>query len=307
MMGVVRNKVIFCEGNLDLDVLNKVTENQSNSVTIVASGSKFSFSVFINAYFKKKNDENNEKQNKEENQKTANNYIIFRDRDFDIDPTSEIQLLQIDKLGNRAFLSHRTCIENYLLEPELIHQYWITQYAEKLENPTIFNWGHGNSPGVDKITQWVEDAARILRDYQAVRWALGNLCQLSASRKQLETTWTKKIPDSLDLSDCKNQALSLINEFKNTVAEVTIDKFEESLSKYLQLFNQQEFWQQEQYLIWFNGKDIYKAMQKISQDKKRPYNSSYISMYDYSKWAVNNIDINQYPDLIELRNKIEQL
>ncbi len=73
MMGVVRNKVIFCEGNLDLDVLNKVTENQSNSVTIVASGSKFSFSVFINAYFKKKNDENNEKQNKEENQKTANN------------------------------------------------------------------------------------------------------------------------------------------------------------------------------------------------------------------------------------------
>lgn len=307
-MGVVRNKVIFCEGNLDLDVLKKVTENQSNSVTIVACGGKFSFSLFIQAYFsidKNKNDENNEKQNNEENQKTAKNYIIFRDRDFDIDPTSEIQLLQIDKLGDRAFLSHRTCIENYLLDPELIHQYWITKYEEQLENP-ISNWGHENSPGIDKITQWIEDAANILRDYQAVRWALGNLCQLNASRKQLETKWTKKIPDSLNLFDCKSQALSLINDFKNTVAEVTIDKFEESLDRYLQLFNQEEFWQQKQYLIWFNGKEVYKAMHKISQDKKRPY-KSYISMYDFSKWAINHIDINQYPDLMELRNKIEQL
>ncbi|TAE61556.1 MAG: hypothetical protein EAZ76_15285 [Nostocales cyanobacterium] len=306
MTGVVRNKVIFCEGNLDLDVLNKVIENQSNSVTIVASGSKFSFSVFIQAYFKNKNDENDEKQNNEENQKNTNKYLIFRDRDFDIEPTAEIKLLQIDKLGNRAFLSHRTCIENYLLYPELIHQYWITKYAEHSENPTISKWGHGNSPGVDKITQWIEEAAKILRDYQAVRWALGNLCQLSASRQQLKTTWTKKIPDSLSLSECKSRALSLINDFQNTVAEVKKDKFEESLDRYLQLFHQQEFWQEKQYLIWFNGKDIYKALHKISQDKTRPY-KSYISMDKFSKWAVNYIDINQYPDLIELKNKIEQL
>ncbi|MBD2137288.1 hypothetical protein H6F32_06740 [Anabaena sp. FACHB-1237] len=141
-----------------------------------------------------------------------------------------------------------------------------------------------------------------------MRWALGNLCQLSASRKHLITQWTKDtIPNSLSLSDCKSQALSLINDFKNAVAEVTIDKFEETLEQYLQLFHQQEFWQQKQYLVWFNGKDIYKAMHKISEDKKRPY-KSYISMDQFSeKWAINNIDIYQYPDLIELQNKIEQL
>ena len=305
-MGVVRNKVIFCEGgseSLDFQLINnKVLENLSNDITIIPVGGKFNFSLFIQAYFsidKNKNDEN---------QKATKKYIIFRDRDFDIEPTLENKLLQINKLGNRAFLSHRTCIENYLLDPQLIHQYWITQYAEKLENPTIFRWGHGNSPGIDKIAQWIEEAAKNLQDYQAVRWALGNLCQLSASRKHLDTSWTKDtIPNSLDLSDCKNQALLLINEFKNTVAEVTIDKFEESLDRYLQLFNQEEFWQQNQYLTWFNGKDIYKVMHKISQDKKRPYNSSYISMYDFSKWAINNIDINQYPDLMELRSKIELL
>jgi hypothetical protein len=313
-VGVVRNKVIFCEGgseSLDFQLINnKVLENLSNEITIIPVGGKFNFSLFIQAYFsidKNKNDENNKKQNNEKNQKATKKYIIFRDRDFDIEPTSENKLLQIDKLGNRAFLSHRTCIENYLLDPELIHQYWITQYAEKLDNPTIFRWGHKDSPGIDKIAQWIEEAAKNLQDYQAVRWALGNLCQLSASRKQLDTSWTKDtIPDSLDLSDCKNQALSLINEFKNTVAEVTIDKFEENLNRYLQLFHQEEFWQQNQYLTWFNGKDIYKVMHKISQDKKRPY-KSYISMYDFSKWAINHIDINQYPDLIELQNKIELL
>lgn len=307
----VVDKVIFCEGNLDVGVLNKVVENQFNNITIVAAGGKFSFSTFIQGYFssieENTKDKNNDKQNQEEQKKAAKKYITFRDRDFDTEPTSEIKLLQIDKLGNRSFLSHRTCIENYLLDPELIHQYWNTQYAEKLENPTIFKWEHKDSPGVDKINQWIEEAAKILRDYQVVRWALGNLCQLSASRKQLETKWTNKIPDSLGLSDCKNKALSLIHDFKNTVAEVTTDKFEESLSKYLQLFNQQKFWEQKQYLIWFNGKEVYQAMHKISQDKERPYNSSYISMYNYSKWAVNNIDIHQYPDLIELRNKIEQL
>ena len=47
-------------------------------------------------------------------------------------------------------------------------------------------------------------------------------------------------------------------------------------------------------------------MHKISQDKKRAY-KSYISMYDFSKWAINNIDITQYPDLMELRSKIELL
>lgn len=310
MMGVVRNKVIFCEGgskSLDFQLINNRV--LSNNITIIPVGGKFNFSLFIQAYFyidKKKNDENNKKQNNEENQKVTKKYIIFRDRDFDIEPTSENKLLQIDKLGNRAFLSHRTCIENYLLDPELIHQYWITKYEEQLENP-ISKWGHKDSPGVDKITQWIEEAAKNLQDYQAVRWALGNLCQLSASRKHLDTSWTKDtIPDSLDLSHCKSQALSLIHDFKNTVAEVTIDKFEESLDRYLQLFNQQEFWQQKHYLIWFNGKDIYKAMHKISQDQKRPY-KSYISMDKFSKWAVNNIDITQHPDLIELRNKIEQL
>ncbi|BAZ79839.1 hypothetical protein PN497_06125 [Sphaerospermopsis kisseleviana CS-549] len=306
----VVDKVIFCEGNLDLGLLNKVVENQFNNITIVAAGGKFSFSTFIQGYFssveENKQDKNNERKNQDERKKSAKKYITFRDRDFDTEPTSEIKLLQIDKLGNRSFLSHRTCIENYLLEPELIHQYWITKYEEQLENP-ISRWGHKDSPGIDKITQWIEEAAKNLQAYQAVRWALGNLCQLSANRQQLKTKWTENtIPDSLDLSNCKSEALSLINEFKNTVEEVTIDKFEESLSKYLQLFNQQEFWQQKQYLIWFNGKDIYKAMHKISQDKTRPY-KSYISMDKFSKWAVNNIDINQYPDLIELRNKIEQL
>ena len=310
-MGVVNNKVIFCEGTLDKDLINQLLGNLSNQITIVPTGGKFNFSNFVPGYlYTNRNVENN--KNKHEKKENTQNYIIFRDRDFDIEPTSEIKLLQIDKLRSRAFLSHRTCIENYLLNPELIHEYWSTQYANNLENPISNNkWGHKDSPGVDIITKWIEDAARILQDYQAVRWALGNLCQLTASRKQLKTRWIKgTIPNSLTLSDCEERAESLIKDFTNTVQEVTIDKFKNNLHKYLQLFDQEEFWIQKQYLIWFDGKDIQKAMDKVSKDKKLPYrsyNRSYISMDHFSKWAINHIDINQYDDLIELKNKIEQL
>ncbi|WP_174762918.1 hypothetical protein [Anabaena sp. UHCC 0187] len=266
-MRVVSNKVIFCEGglkSLDSGLIKRLLENLSNQITIIPTGSKFNFSVFVQGYLYTDEQQNNQ------------NYMIFRDRDFDIEPTTEIKLLQIDKVGKRidkrTFLCHRTCVENYLLNPELIHNYWVTKYAEKLENP-ISKWGHKDSPGIDNITKWIEDAARTLLHYQAVRWALGNLCQLSASKKQLKTTWTQsgKIPISLILSDCKNEALSLINEFITTVSQVEAIKFEDSLNKYLQQFDQEEFWIQKQYLIWFDGKDIQAAMHKISQNSKLPY------------------------------------
>nr|WP_258560584.1 hypothetical protein [Cylindrospermopsis raciborskii] len=64
-------------------------------------------------------------------------------------------------------------------------------------------------------------------------------------------------------------------------------------------FAQEEFWTQKQYLIWFHGKDIQKAMQR----KK----AEYIGLDNFFDWALNHLDINQYADLIELRNRISSL
>ena len=287
-MSVVGDKVIFCEGkqsSLDFRLINRVIENiDVNKPTIVPSGSKFTFSVFVEGYFSKI-------------ETTNKKYIVFRDRDFDIKPTNDVQLV---KLGS-MLLTHRACVENYLLNSDLIHNYWVTKYIEKQNNP-ISRWGHGDSPGITAISAWIEQAARSLQDYQVVRWGLADLIESSGSRQQLKTTWTGgsgKLPSSLTVQDCQAQALMLVNQFQEATITVTEDRFLASIAAYQQQFSQPDFWLNKQYLIWFHGKDMQKAMQQQQ--------SQYVSLNAFFDWALNQIDINQHPDLIELQNRIASL
>lgn len=290
MSVVSSSKIIFCEGkqrSLDFRLLERVLETlPTERPTIVSAGSKFTFSVFAQGYFFPQ-------------EIGSQRYLVFRDRDFDATPSTEGRLIQ---LGNQPiWLTYRACIENYLLTAELIDTYWRGKYNEKQENP-ISKWGHGNSPGIERIAEWIEASARSLQEYQAVRWALGDLLQSSAARAQLKTTWTGgsgQLPSSLALLDCQTEAIRLINQFKQAVETVRQDRFEASLATYQQQFAQVEFWLQKQYLIWFHGKDIQKAMQR--QEPR------YISLSAFFDWAVTRLDIAQYPDLEELQSKIEQL
>jgi len=124
---------------------------------------------------------------------------------------------------------------------------------------------------------------------------------MSAAREQLKTTWKKKgkLPVSLILQDCKNEALELVNQFRQAVESVTPEKFEQNVIFYQELFTQDEFWTQKQYLIWFNGKDMQNEMQR--QDSK------FISLSSFFDWAIPRIEITQHPDLMELKTKMEQL
>lgn len=294
MSVVSGEKTIFCEGklsSLDYELLSRVVEGISgDKCTIIPAGSKFTFSIFAQGYFF---------PSEVANQR----YIVFRDRDFDAKPTSSIQLLQLgNRLGNQFIaLTYRSCVENYLLDSDLIHTYWTAKYTEKRENPTS-KWAHGNSPGIETIGAWIETSARDLQFYQAVRWALGDLLSISAAREQLKTTWTGgsgRLPESLDLQSCHYQALELVNQFRKAVESVTPEKFEASLKSYQQQFIQDDFWTQKQYLIWFHGKDLQKEMQR-----RKP---NYISLTSFFDWAVNRLDITEYPDLMELRARMGEL
>ncbi|MGD1863582.1 MAG: hypothetical protein ACFB0D_03415 [Phormidesmis sp.] len=294
MSVVSGRKVVFCEGkraSLDYQLLNGViAEGTGDEVTIVPSGSKFTFSVFAQGYFSP-------------NDVADQRYLVFRDRDFDLNPTSEVKLLPLrpELSSNSVFLTHRACVENYLLAPMLIHAYWQEKCKEKRENP-VSRWGHKASPGVEQLNQWIESSANELKHYQAVRWALGDLIQASSSRQQLKTTWTGgsgKLPRMLDSISCRNEAAVMVDSFRQAVSTVTLESFNESLEKYETLFAQERFWTERQYLIWFHGKDLQKEMQK-----QEP---SYISLANYFMWAANEIDITQHSDLIELRERIKQL
>ncbi len=291
MSVVSSRKIVFCEGkqaSLDSQLLNKIFENLSaQKPTIVAAGSKFTFSVFTQGYFYP-------------DEISRQKYIVFRDRDFDIKPTPNIKLLELNNARGRtfAFLTHRACVENYLIDADLIHRYWAAKHQEKQENPSS-KWGHQDSPGIENINAWIENSARQLQDYQAVRWALADLLQ---TRVQLKTTWTGgsgNLPSSLALQDCRNQALDLINQFREVVDAVTQENFEASLTNYQHQFAQPEFWENKQYLIWFHGKDIQKMMQQE--------NNQYISLKWFFNWAINQLDITLHSDLVELRSKIQQL
>lgn len=295
MTVVSDTKTIFCEGKpggLDYRLLGRIVENFAERPTIVAAGSKFTFSVFARGYFFP--DEVGSQQ-----------YIVFRDRDFDREPTEDTKLLELKNARGKVFalLTHKTCVENYLLNANLIDRYWMSKHGEKQkENPTS-KWVHGKSPGVEAITAWIESSARALKDYQAVRWALGDLLRISAPAEKLKTTWTGgsgKLPSSLTLQECETEAKNLIHRFAEAVAPVTLANFETSLLKYQERFKQENFWQNQDYLIWFQGKDLQKMMHR-----QQP---GYISLNDdFFDWAIAQLDIDQYPDLIELRERLDRL
>ncbi|MGK7928239.1 MAG: hypothetical protein AB4290_23840 [Spirulina sp.] len=79
-----------------------------------------------------------------------------------------------------------------------------------------------------------------MKDYQAVRWALGDILQ-SAAQKQLKTTWTGgsgKLPSSLTFSDCCEEAVKLIEEFREITSLVNQENFEHKLNEYQTRFEQ---------------------------------------------------------------------
>jgi hypothetical protein len=224
---------------------------------------------------------------------------------FDVSPTKDAQLLQLDtKSGNKnIFLTHKACIENYLIDADLIHKYWAEKYREKQDNP-VSKWGHGDSPGVEAISEWIQASAEKIRDYQVVRWALSDLIRESNTNLRLKTTWTGGSgnlpdPESLTIEDCSSQGIELIKQFKDSNKRVTEDDFKKSVGQYKALFSDSDFWSAKQYLNWFHGKDIQKAMQRE--------NSQYISLEDFFEPAINKFDPTHFNDLMEFKEKIEKL
>ncbi len=286
-------KVVFCEGklsSLDYSLLNRLVDGFPDAPSIVPAGSKFTFSVFARGYFFPE-----EVRHKR--------FIVFRDRDFDALPDGGIRLLEPEtELGKKnVFLTHRACIENYLIDANWIHEYWSDRYAEKQENPQS-KWGHGNSPGIEELQSWIEKGAERIKAYQAVRWALSDIQRIGHPRAILKTTWTGgsgRLPPSLDLDDCQGQALVLIENFRTNTDMVTKDAFLESFDKYWIRFSEQTFWEDKKYMIWFHGKDIQKSMQQL-----RP---GFISLSHYFLPGISKIDLKRHPDLLELENIIKAM
>ena len=301
MSVVGRGKVVFCEGkdqSLDYRLLDRLFRDMTKErPTIVPAGGKFTFSVFSEGYFSGLKPE------------LKPHCLVFRDRDFDAFPTENIGLVPFQKNtgSSSVLMTHRTCIENYLLDATLMHEYWTNSYEKQQLYPSM-RWSYKNSPGIEALKSWIMDSALALVNYQAVRWCLAELLNSRGDRKSLKTTWTGgsgNLPKDLNLDHCKQCATEMINEFQKSIEGISNEIFSHNLQKYVNKFSSDnnEFWDNEKYLIWFNGKDIQKEMAK----QRMPNCKNPISIPDYFNWAVKNININHHPDILELRMIIEEL
>ena len=275
-------RLIFCEGDdgsLDRRLLNRMLKGKPPTSVIVPAGGKHQMRAFVRGRLSV--------------EKSAVDYVALRDRDFDVEPPSQIGLIPVGS-GGAVFMLYRSAIENYMLESVLIHQYW--QWHSVASNAP--GWSHGVSPGEEDIQQWIAESADRIINYQAARWALAKL-KPGARWPEVATTWTTgsgQLPASLTADDCVDAAVRLIDEFGKATSDVTESRFKAEYARFVDTFSEPGFQNQSQFLVWFHGKDLQKAMQQL-----RP---NTISLKHFLDWAVENLDWSLHPDLLQLSQKI---
>jgi hypothetical protein len=253
---------VYCEGkqgSWDFFVLQKINEVLGNRLMIRPIGGKRGAKSII--------------QYQEQNDVTRSDFFLFfRDRDFDIPVQDKASLTQ----NKYVCFSHRTTIENYLITPSAIKEY-CNQINEK--HQTTING-----------EQLLMAAANQIREYQAVRHALGKLRNPDAT---FQTTWTEKsgkLPESLELEACKTEASKLLSCATNATEHWNQNDLDIAIQCFLNKFDE-NFMQNHEYLVWFQGKDLLASLSLVSPE---------FHIREYLKFASDLFHFADFPDLVDL-------
>lgn len=212
-----------------------------------------------------------------------NYFFFFRDRDFDKPiPINEELILDSKAKGIWCF-SFRTTIENYLFNPKVLFEFLqakslLDKFDIKTEND---------------VKEKMIEAARSIQNYQAVRHTLGALREnLDLGSSFMDKSG--KLPSDLSLDFCKTKALEKIKETKDKTKKW--GDFETELNKFLTIFNEEGFYENLKFLIWFQGKDFAAALRKTLLD---------FPSQDFYKYSMKHFDYTQFADLVQLKNLIQ--
>ena len=267
-------RIVFCEGRPgSLDDLLLWHLLPVGQVLIQPVGGKYGMRAFIEGYLGSYPG-------------AQPDYLGFRDRNFDVEPPERPQLLRLP--GEKPiWLSHRTAIENYLIDADLLRQYWT-------ERESALGWAHGPALSTDEIEDHIRESAHELADYQAVRWALAKL-KPGPRWPEVRTTWTERsgdIPSSLDYDNCLTEACRLVTSFQSQIQNVHPDRLREYAEVYRGRFNEHHFLEEQGYLVWFHGKDhLVQLCCRLASNFPRRH---------YADWAAEHVDVRKYPDLQQL-------
>ena len=270
------NTTLFCEGkgtSLDYVIFSKLLQIVSNpsSITLVPLGGKFNSTAFVDGYIQRGG------------VVAIDKAFFLRDRDFDF-PIPEIpSLISVAErkgINRNVFIyaSYRTTVENYLINSNLLHE-----FIERSSPLSLVN-----------VTQIVTEAAQTIVHYSAVRHALGKIRKPVA----LGTTWIVEgsghLPNSpilQSLDQCMDKAEELINRFAQDADMISTNEFRRFADEFSQRFADRLFWENGEFLVWFHGKDLQKAItnQFINQGVR-------FSWTNYYRFAIDKIDFFQFTD-----------
>jgi hypothetical protein len=269
------SKIVFCEGrpgSLDDLLLGRLMP--VGEVLIQPVGGKRGLRTFIDGYLGSYPG-------------SKPKYLGFCDRDFDVEPPKRPELIRLS--GEKPiWLSHRAAVENYLIDTDLLWQYW----TERESTP---GWAHGPALSTDEIEDHIRESARELADYQAVRWGLARL-KPGSRWPEIRTTWTRNgsgdLPASLVYDDCLTQACQLATSFQDRIQSVCPGRLQECARACREQFSDGRFLEGRRYLVWFHGKDhLVQLCRRLAPNFPRRH---------YATWAAEHVDVNKHPDLQQL-------
>lgn len=260
---------IYCEGtknSLDYEILHKIIGD--SPVQIQPIGSKRGAESVIQKY--------------EDIGTKTDAYIFFRDRDFDVAVPKKPSLI----IKKNVHYSYRTTIENYLLDASCFFEF--LKAAKINEQYKIHT--------LKDVQNVFIKAAKKISYYQALRHTIARMRPSYNCR----TTWIKGNSGALpykieDNAYCCEQAFE---HLKNAFTETVISKeevFDVVLNTFYERFDNDDFYQNAQYLIWFQGKDFAKALSLLLPQ---------CPIKDYYQFAKKHFDYTQFEDLVELRKII---
>lgn len=285
------NKVIFCEGeekSIDALFLNKYIVTVG---TIKPIGTKNNITGFLKGYA---------------TAVKTTNYVLLRDRDFDFQPDeTKQQLIKVDEHKN-IFATYRASIESYFIDAQLLHKYltWLRNTPDYKTKQAI------DIPTVADIQTTIINSAKKIQYYQAVRWALARL--KAENKFFFEIKLVKedgKMPKQFDLTYCKTQANKLIDDFQRKTEKLSKDDLNTYIEEFVQKFSSDNFYTQEQYLVWFHGKDLQMLIQLELLRNYSNLSDLHFSMEKFMIDVCSNLNeseyFSQFEDFNELKHKLK--
>lgn len=273
---------LFCEGvqnSLDFRMLNLLLSSSAigNVVLIPAGSSKTGLKAFIKGY------------KAQPRVISGDAYMIYRDRDYDF-VIPESPCLTKDPSDTRILVSYRTTVENYLLTPENLFDFYDSRRMQKKVG------------SLSAARALFEEATGNLSQYTAARWAFSTVRREYPEFFKSGMRWPFEngvLPDNLDKSACKITLLQLVEDSKNASARISTDIFEDRYEFFSNKFDDSFTRDAEKCLIWFNGKDIARMIHHILGGNS-VFHPGKGSFYDHV-FTKKLFRANDFPDLIELK------